>query len=1805
MKKGGFSVATGGLNRFYTAFGAIVTHENSILQYLCANLFIYLKLFFMYNKLLTLFRVMVLASMVMAVPMEAKKKVNTIGDSTMANYPTDGSTDKRGWAQMLQQFFNTDNVTVNNRGKSGASSKSFYRESAYWPTMVTGGSDAMQAGDFLIIQFAHNDEKNGGADGDVVKQYYNSIGDAATASATDYRGTTASGTFKEYIRKYINEAKAMGVKPIVVAPICRKYFATGGQSIRRNGKHDLGDNFTKCDGTSLSTGNKVPESDNTYDYVEQAKAVAYEYDDVPFIDLTALTEQLYLKYGEAYCTLNLFCNDDSTHPSALGATLIAREFAQQLKLQATTETDPKRKQILEELAQDVVVSAEITFNPTSGDMGKAYMGQSIVKEYNVSAFGVDNGAKMNVSVDGGFLISNDKVNYNNSLTLTADGNNIISSLYVKVNLNAPGKVNGTLTATVGQQTSTLQLTAEAINLNGGTETNAVWPLTESTKPNDNELLTLTEQTLSELSVKQYANIGTDNPRKMQLLTTTTGEWGVGEIDEVSTRYAQFKITCPADCNFAIDKISYYISGRGGSAVSYHAYYSVNSDFANPVLIDEKVNMAKDAPTIIECNIAEQIEEGQSFYVRLYPWYNGQTTAATGKYLCISDMNIHGSITKAGGQSIDINGSVAYPLVDAQPSFAPEEMAVGFVGKTMDHGQLLTIGQNGGLTWSGTTDNGKVQTMVSNVTGASLPTSAVDGNTITFTLTPEDGLVFLPSKVTFQAARYGTDGGNITASVEANGMAEICNNEGINRSGKGLALKTISSEINGVSADAANPLKLKISVLGLGNNKSVGLNDIVVEGRLMGQLQQTVKYSLTTVVTPAGAGSVQADPEMDAYKEGSIVNLKATRNFGYKFKEWQIDGNSVSTNESFSVKMDGNKILTAVFDEIPVYTVTAKCTNDAERTMGNVTLTPNEHDGKYEAGTTVTAVAQESKILKFMQWTDKHENAGTEATRTFTVNGDMQLVADYELQDFVAVFDASMTQAYAYNNTANYPFTADIAWDEQRNATASVVRTDNGALLYSQNTGTPVVRNRQGVVISAINGLYQNGYDTREIAWQYQFSTNGFTNVTISADMAAKNAAAKKYIAKYSLDGINFSDIPGAEWTVTANVLNPISIALPQNADNQPMVYVRIMGQGDELLSTAYSFDNTFDGMAYTSHSESGVGNMYVIGVAEVAEDNIAPVVISTLPANGDNGVSAAGRITISFDERIQAGNTQNPATLGDKSLQPIWNTRSVSFNYNSLKYGQTYSFSMPEAYVKDRSGNSSAPVNFSFTVMEKQKPQLRIFDAIVDKNLKLQQGQSIPATENMPKQYRFIQDAIDDAPANTSQPYLIFIKEGYYNDPNTTFNSGYGTRFTTSQTGSGAPTERIPGGMNDYDDCRLVYVNKPNIHLIGQATDKVTIATDRLDGASSDPNRVWYHVDAGAALEVQSAATNFFMQGVTIDNENWTIKRMEGPQALCMNITSDKAVFDNIRARSYQDTYKSNGTYNRQFFYNSIIEGGVDFIYGSGDVWFENCTLDINRKKGGFIVAPNHPADTRWGYVFNNTTITTSYSTIPEDYQVYLGRPWHDNPITVFLHTKMEVKPYDGYWYPTMGGLPKLWAVYDIVDRNGYAMSEYSIEDYYYTDNGNTITGKAKNYLTDEEAAMYTVANVMAGDGSNSEKGIWNPLEVVEKTEVPMLTMQNNMVTWQADDYAICYVVTVNGKVEAFTTTTEYSAKPGDKVTVQSVNAHGALSDMSAPVNITTGILSVDNNDDDNGKTYNIMGMPVSSMKHGVFIRNGKKVVVK
>ena len=100
---------------------------------------------------------------------------------------------------------------------------------------------------------------------------------------------------------------------------------------------------------------------------------------------------------------------------------------------------------------------------------------------------------------------------------------------------------------------------------------------------------------------------------------------------------------------------------------------------------------------------------------------------------------------------------------------------------------------------------------------------------------------------------------------------------------------------------------------------------------------------------------------------------------------------------------------------------------------------------------------------------------------------------------------------------------------------------------------------------------------------------------------------------------------------------------------------------------------------------------------------------------------------ISFDERIKEGTTAEKATLNGHELTPVFSTRSVSFDYAGLAYGQQYVFSMPAGFVQDNSGNQAEAVNITFTVMERQQPAARTFNAIVDASLELGQGEKIAA----------------------------------------------------------------------------------------------------------------------------------------------------------------------------------------------------------------------------------------------------------------------------------------------------------------------------------------------------------------------------------------------------------------------------------------------------------------------------------------------
>lgn len=120
------------------------------------------------------------------------------GDSTVTDQPESGYP-YCGWGQLLPAQFKHD-VAVDNHAQSGRSSRSFIHEGRLDAIM-----QHIKPDDFLLIQFGHNDEK-----------------------PDPERGTEPFTTYKQYLKKYIDAARAVKAHPVLITPVHRRYFAEDG-----------------------------------------------------------------------------------------------------------------------------------------------------------------------------------------------------------------------------------------------------------------------------------------------------------------------------------------------------------------------------------------------------------------------------------------------------------------------------------------------------------------------------------------------------------------------------------------------------------------------------------------------------------------------------------------------------------------------------------------------------------------------------------------------------------------------------------------------------------------------------------------------------------------------------------------------------------------------------------------------------------------------------------------------------------------------------------------------------------------------------------------------------------------------------------------------------------------------------------------------------------------------------------------------------------------------------------------------------------------------------------------------------------------------------------------------------------------------------------------------------------------------------------------------------------------------------------------------------------------------------------------
>lgn len=568
-------------------------------------------------------------------------KVHTIGDSTMAEYD-ENTTDKRGWGMYLGSFFDPAFVTVNNRGKSGADTRGFYTGAAYWPSV----KNQMSAGDYLIIQFAHNDEGTvtNGMDNLEYAEYCQAKG---LPAPTDARGTNPQTTYREFLRKFIDEARALGVNPILVGPICRKYFS--GNTIRRNGQHDLGDKFSKIEDGVLYENQSVPANDSSMSYVHAMREVAKE-KNVPFLNLTEATKEMYLEYGEAQCTQLLFCNGDNTHTNAMGGNLIARQAAQMMKDAGI-------------LAEYINIPTSITANPTSIEIGETYSGVAQNKEFLLTGFGLEPASgTVELNATGALTISTDKENYAKTASVDYAGSTLFQKIYVRAIYENAGENKDSVVVTFGENSVCVPVSASVISLEGGSAVSATW--TVNAKPMPEPEITgpisaaFTMNNMAYIDYNSSKNYFTDGEETGLTLGrfhnsadgSSRTPWPANEIDENASRYLDFAITAPASMEVRITKISMAIGADGTSAMCYHINTGFGDGFTGVKTIAERQHMANRVVEHADITPTLTIPAGETLHVRILPWHD-LVEEKDSKYICLRSVKIEGQAFEPGEEGI--------------------------------------------------------------------------------------------------------------------------------------------------------------------------------------------------------------------------------------------------------------------------------------------------------------------------------------------------------------------------------------------------------------------------------------------------------------------------------------------------------------------------------------------------------------------------------------------------------------------------------------------------------------------------------------------------------------------------------------------------------------------------------------------------------------------------------------------------------------------------------------------------------------------------------------------------------------------------------------------------------------------------------------------------------------------------------------------------------------------------------------------------------------------------------------------------
>ena len=1026
---------------------------------------------------------------------------------------------------------------------------------------------------------------------------------------------------------------------------------------------------------------------------------------------------------------------------------------------------------------------------------------------------------------------------------------------------------------------------------------------------------------------------------------------------------------------------------------------------------------------------------------------------------------------------------------------------------------------------------------------------VEGVMIAYRVKAKAGLKFKPTNVSYNAVKVGTDGATYSWSYTLDGVestiTEVDAATTLRNNGANSATASLGHSID-ITAEAANEFTFRFYISKTANNKNIAIGNVIITGTFDGTVKDIEQFKLAAVASPEEGGSVNIYPASDVYDAGSTIKLTATEKFGYDFVNWtDAEGNEVSKETTFTFDIAKDETLTANFKKVETYALNLNIdgTNDY---MVTVSPEPTVVDGKnmYEAGQKVVLTANQYEgLVTFTNWND----GTTNSEKTVTMDSNQDITASYSQADIIAGWD--------FYKAGGNGRKADFAAQDNDADALNLVNTETGETqgwLDKSTLGGGGYESFKGAAVNWRTGA-ENG-DVGNWHWQTKINAEAFTDINVQFQMLYNYNAYQKYNVEYSLNGTDWTNFGSITMEGAKNAAS-FSEKMPEACNNQTELYIRMIADKTSNV----------DGSA-SKNDGNTLAMFFITGTPKLVNDGVAPKLVSSVPEDKSTGASASGKIVLTFNERIKVAE-EAKATLGDMALTPSISGKVATFEYKGLDYATEYTFTLPANSIGDLTDNFiTEAITLTFTTMSRPTVEKSPYDVTVS---------------NVDELLAAIKTANTRADQNTR--FRIFIKKGTYTIP----------LSSTMKT------------CNDFQvpEC-ITFITGKNISFIGEDRDATIItnaipANETFAGQFGTTSK-YDGIGNSDVFQISSSASGLYWQDLTVSTGMEDARGRD----IAIQDKGTKNIYKNVCLHGYQDTWTSNNDNGLYFFDGGVLRGRTDYICGKGDIYFKE--VEFKQIAGGYCAVPSKPA--KIGWVMKDCVINGDGDNVDGNYT--LGRPWGSGtPVAVWIDTKMNVVPSAIGWNEMSGGWPARFAEYNSMTSTG-SQIDLSGRKTTFGD------GHANNpVLTAEEAAQYSDMSKMFGD--------WQPTLMTEQAPAPQNVKFNkngNILFWDGSNYALLYAVCLNGNVIGFTTDTQVDvttlsgaasaprrAASAADYTVRAANEMGGLSEASAPATETDGIETIEQAQPviNDGVIYNLQGVRVDKATKGVYIINGKKVVIK